>query len=91
LAQSNTWHAQSVRPRKNCALCLTMAAAAAPTLTLPAAEVSKLESGKATCLVVEKQALLVLKQADGKLLVAPNTCVHMNQKVRGQLLLEYAC
>ena len=53
---------------------------AAPTLTLPAAEIAKLKVGAATCMTVDKHASLVFKTADGKLVVAPNTCVHMGKK-----------
>ena len=45
------------------------------TITLPAADILKLEAGKAACISVGKTALIALKKADGSLLVAPNTCM----------------
>ena len=53
--------------------------AAAPALTLSAAEVAALPVGVATCLKIDKVALLAIKDEAGGLRVAPNTCAHMHQ------------
>ena len=53
----------------------------ASTLTLPADVISGLPVAKGTCHKLGKVPLILFKSADGTLLVAPNTCVHMSQQL----------
>lgn len=51
------------------------------SLTLSAAEIASFPVGKGHCHTAGNVALIVFKAADGSLKVAPNTCMHLNQKL----------